>query len=148
METARLHRKPRTRTADVDGSMSLKKEASPFVCHDAWLKKPRLETLRLAQGPTTLVAIWLERNCLTRSEPGITGHHFSKAPKFPFSIYKTIPVSLSRMTQRTFRVSERMEFRSPPSTSLGTTSTAVNFTTPKMWFRLSEQWLPRGMGQH
>lgn len=64
MEAARLQRKPRTRTGDVDGSMSLKKEVSFFVCHDAWLKKPRLETLRLAQGPTILVAVWLERNCL------------------------------------------------------------------------------------
>lgn len=64
METARLQRKPRTPTADVDGFMSLKKEASFFVCHDVWLKKLRLETLRLVQGSTIAVAIWQERNYL------------------------------------------------------------------------------------
>lgn len=44
--------------------MSLKKEVSFFVCPDVWLKKLRLETLRLVQGSTTTVAIWRERNYL------------------------------------------------------------------------------------
>lgn len=41
------------------------------------------------------------------------GHCFSRILKFLFSTYKTIPVSLSRMTQRTFHMSERTEFKCP-----------------------------------